>query len=311
MNPSIKSGPGARVVAVCVSEHKGERKKPVPSVSLVADHGVQGDAHAGNGHRQVSLLAAESIEKMRKKGLSVSAGDFAENVTTEGIVLPVLPVGTRFRIGEAVLEVTQIGKECHTRCAIYQQAGDCVMPREGIFARVIEPGKVSPGDAIEQIPFNHFDDGGRAVMVDVGAKEPTRRTAVARATVFMKRETVAAITTGGVKKGDVLGIARIAGITAAKKTPDLIPLSHPIALTEASVDFEVDGERGSIVVTSTVKAFDRTGVEMEAMVSASVAALTIYDMCKGADRGISIGDVFLLSKEGGRSGVYRRGNSPS
>ena len=143
-------------------------------------------------------------------------------------------------------------------------------------------------------------------MVDVGAKEPTRRTAEACATVFLKKETVAAITTGGVKKGDVLGIARVAGIAAAKKTCDLIPLSHPIALTFASVEFEVDGDRGTILVKSTVKAFDRTGVEMEAMVSASVAALTIYDMCKGADRGISIGDVFLLSKEGGRSGVYLR-----
>jgi cyclic pyranopterin phosphate synthase len=156
------------------------------------------------------------------------------------------------------------------------------------------------------VPFNHFDDGGRAVMVDVGAKEPTRRTAVACATVFLRRETVAAITAGGVKKGDVLGIARVAGIAAAKKTCDLIPLAHPVALTSASVDFAVDGERGTIVVTSTVKAFDRTGVEMEAMVSASVAALTIYDMCKGADRGISIGDVSLLSKEGGRSGAYRK-----
>ena len=156
------------------------------------------------------------------------------------------------------------------------------------------------------MPFNHFDEGGRAVMVDVGGKEPTRRTAVARATVHMKKETVAAIAGGGVKKGDVLGIARIAGIAAAKKTCDLIPLAHPVALTEASVDFQVDKARGTIVVTSTVKAYDRTGVEMEAMVSASVAALTIYDMCKGADRGISIGDVFLLSKEGGRSGAYRR-----
>ncbi len=161
------------------------------------------------------------------------------------------------------------------------------------------------------MPFNHFDDAGQAVMVDVGAKEPTRRTAVARATVFLKKETVAAIRAGGVMKGDVLGIARIAGITSAKKTPDLIPLAHPVALTEASVDFEVDGERGTIVVTATAKAFDRTGVEMEAMVSASVAALTIYDMCKGADRGISIGDVFLLSKAGGRSGVYRRGEPRS
>ena len=154
--------------------------------------------------------------------------------------------------------------------------------------------------------FNHFDDRGRAVIVDVGEKEPTRRTAVACATVTLKKETVAAIAGGGVKKGDVLGIARIAGIAAAKKTCDLIPLSHPIALTFASVEFEVDGEKGTILVKSTVKAFDRTGVEMEAMVSASVAALTIYDMCKGADRGISIGDVFLLSKEGGRSGAYLR-----
>jgi cyclic pyranopterin phosphate synthase len=154
--------------------------------------------------------------------------------------------------------------------------------------------------------FNHFDDGGRAVMVDVGAKDPTLRTAVACATVFMKKETVASIAAGGVKKGDVLGIARIAGIAAAKKTCDLVPLAHPIALTSASVDFEVDGERGTIAVTGTVKAFDRTGVEMEAMVSVSIAALTIYDMCKGADRGITIGDVFLLSKEGGRSGAYLR-----
>jgi cyclic pyranopterin phosphate synthase len=154
--------------------------------------------------------------------------------------------------------------------------------------------------------FNHFDERGRAVMVDVGAKEPTHRTAVACATVFMKKETVAAIAAGGVKKGDVLGIARIAGIAAAKKTCDLIPLAHPIALSFASVDFEVEEEAGTILVKSTAKAFDRTGVEMEAMVSASVAALTIYDMCKGADRGISIGDVFLLSKEGGRSGAYHR-----
>ncbi|MGZ8441618.1 MAG: cyclic pyranopterin monophosphate synthase MoaC [Candidatus Deferrimicrobiaceae bacterium] len=154
--------------------------------------------------------------------------------------------------------------------------------------------------------FNHFDERGRAVMVDVGGKEPTHRTAVACATVFLKKETLATVTAGGVKKGDVLGVARIAGIAAAKKTSDLIPLSHPLAIHSVSVDFDVEEERGTILVKSTVKAFDRTGVEMEAMVSASIAALTIYDMCKGADRGISIGDVFLLSKEGGRSGAYRR-----
>jgi len=146
-------------------------------------------------------------------------------------------------------------------------------------------------------------------MVDVGAKEPTHRMAVAGAKVFLKKETVVALQAGGMKKGDVLGIARIAGISAAKKTSELIPLSHPLALHSASVDFEVEEDPGTILVKSTVKAFDRTGVEMEAMVSASIAALTIYDMCKGVDRGIRIGDICLLYKEGGRSGVYRRDDS--
>jgi MOSC domain-containing protein YiiM len=138
----------AKVVAVCISENKGERKTPVESVELRENHGIVGDAHAGEWHRQVSLLAAESIEKMRKMGLDVDSGDFAENITTEGIDLPALPVGTRLTVGETLLEVTQIGKECHTRCAIYHQAGDCVMPKEGIFARVITGGVVKPGDPI-------------------------------------------------------------------------------------------------------------------------------------------------------------------
>ncbi len=150
MRPGENSG-DSRVVAVCVSERKGERKRPVPSVTLMENHGVVGDAHAGEWHRQVSLLAMESIEKMRRKGLSVSTGDFAENITTEGIQLTELPVGTRLRLGEVVLEITQIGKECHARCAIYHQAGDCVMPKEGIFAKVLRAGIVVPGDAVGRI----------------------------------------------------------------------------------------------------------------------------------------------------------------
>ncbi|HWI41940.1 MAG TPA: MOSC domain-containing protein, partial [Verrucomicrobiae bacterium] len=109
-------------------------------------------AHAGEWHRQVSLLAKESIDKMRAMGLDVDSGDFAENITTSGVELPVLPVGTRLTVGEALLEVTQIGKECHTRCAIYHQAGDCVMPREGIFARVLRGGAVRAGDAVRVEP---------------------------------------------------------------------------------------------------------------------------------------------------------------
>lgn len=140
-----------KVMAVCLSKNKGERKTPVDSVRLLPNHGIDGDAHAGDWHRQVSLLAQESIEKMQRMGLSVQAGDFAENITTVGIDLPGLPIGTRLNVGETTLEVTQIGKECHTRCAIYYQAGDCVMPKEGIFARVMRGGGIRPGDVIEVV----------------------------------------------------------------------------------------------------------------------------------------------------------------
>jgi MOSC domain-containing protein YiiM len=133
------------VIAVCISEKKGERKTPVASIEVRENHGIVGDAHAGDWHRQVSLLASESIAKMQALGLDVTTGDFAENITTSGIELVSLPVGTRLVLGEVVLEVTQIGKECHTRCAIYYQAGDCVMPKEGIFARVVQGGTIVPG----------------------------------------------------------------------------------------------------------------------------------------------------------------------
>ncbi|MHB1134524.1 MAG: MOSC domain-containing protein [Chloroflexota bacterium] len=137
-----------KVVAVCTSEKKGVRKKNVGAAELLVESGLAGDAHAGPWHRQVSLLALESIDKMRAKGLDVGPGDFAENITTEGIDLPVLPVGTRLRLGPAECEVTQIGKVCHSHCAIYYQAGDCVMPREGIFVRVLSGGPIKVGDEI-------------------------------------------------------------------------------------------------------------------------------------------------------------------
>jgi MOSC domain-containing protein YiiM len=141
-----------KVVAVCISEQKGERKKPVAEVLIRENHGIVGDAHAGDWHRQISLLALESIKKMQDKGLDVTTGDFAENITTEGIDLPSLPIGTKLVIGETLHEVTQIGKECHTRCAIYQQAGDCVMPREGIFVKVLRGGIIRTNDSIEVVP---------------------------------------------------------------------------------------------------------------------------------------------------------------
>ena len=157
------------------------------------------------------------------------------------------------------------------------------------------------------MPFNHFDGKGQAVMVDVSGKQPTFRTAVAEARVVLRPETLAAILEGRMTKGDVLGVARIAGIAAAKRTPELIPLSHPIAIHHAAVDFSTDPGAGVIVVAATIRAFERTGMEMEAMVSAAVAALTIYDMCKGTDKSITIGEIFLRSKEGGKSGPYVKG----
>ncbi|HHU50235.1 MAG TPA: molybdenum cofactor biosynthesis protein [Firmicutes bacterium] len=142
-----------RVVAVCTSKHKGDRKKDIGEGRLIKDLGLEGDAHAGFAHRQISLLAMESIRKMKDKGLTVGPGDFAENLTVEGIDLPALPIGARLRVGqEAVLQVTQIGKECHGHCSIYRLAGDCVMPREGIFTRVLRGGMVHNGDEIKIIP---------------------------------------------------------------------------------------------------------------------------------------------------------------
>ena len=140
-----------KIISVCTSEKKGTVKKPVDEVTIEENYGVSGDAHADcQTHRQVSLLAVESIDKMRDKGMELHYGDFAENITTEGIDLMSLPVGTRLLAGdEVVLEMSQIGKECHAACAIRQQIGDCIMPREGIFARVIRGGRLKPGDTIE------------------------------------------------------------------------------------------------------------------------------------------------------------------
>lgn len=138
-----------KIISVNISEKRGTVKTPVPRVEIVVGLGVEGDAHAGcDPIRQISLLAIESHEKMKAAGADVNPGDFGENITTEGLVLFELPVGTRLRVGAALFEVTKIGKECHKHCAIYQSVGDCVMPREGIFARALSAGAIKPGDVI-------------------------------------------------------------------------------------------------------------------------------------------------------------------
>ncbi|HAQ41427.1 MAG TPA: MOSC domain-containing protein [Clostridiales bacterium] len=140
----------AKVIAVNISEKKGVPKEPIEKGYFKVEHGLEGDAHVGKWHRQVSLLAQESIDKMNAAGAkNLTVGKFAENLTTEGLVLYELPVGTRMKIGETEMEVTQIGKECHEGCAIRKLVGDCVMPREGIFTKVLKPGWIKPGDEIE------------------------------------------------------------------------------------------------------------------------------------------------------------------
>ena len=152
--------------------------------------------------------------------------------------------------------------------------------------------------------LSHFDKKGAAVMVDVSAKGETERVAVAAGSVVMQPATLKLIQSGGVKKGDVLAVARLAGIMAAKKTPDLIPLCHPLSLNSVSIELVCDTKRHAVDIEATVKISGKTGVEMEALTAVSVAALTIYDMCKAVDRGMRIENIRLLHKSGGKSGTY-------
>ena len=154
--------------------------------------------------------------------------------------------------------------------------------------------------------LNHFDKAGNAVMVDVSHKDLTERVAIAQGRISMKQETLKIIEEGKIGKGDVLGVARVAGIMAAKKTWELIPMCHPLMLTKCSVDFDIERESSSIKIIATVKTMGQTGVEMEALTAVSAAALTIYDMCKAVDKDMVIGDICLLEKTGGKSGKWQR-----
>jgi len=155
--------------------------------------------------------------------------------------------------------------------------------------------------------FNHFDAAGNAVMVDVSGKTPTHREAVARGEIRVSRPVLDAILGKTASKGDVLGVARVAGIMAVKRTGDLIPLCHPLMLSNAGIDFRVDEDRLAVEAVCTVKLDGKTGVEMEALTGVTVALLTIYDMCKAMDKSMELGEIHLVHKEGGKSGVYDRG----
>ncbi|MBS5140522.1 MAG: MOSC domain-containing protein [Clostridium sp.] len=146
-----------KIMAVCISEKRGTQKKNIEKVRLIENFGLEGDAHGGNWHRQVSLLSYEKVRVFEEKGISVEDGAFGENLLVEGFDFKTLPVGTRFRCGDALLEMTQIGKECHSHCEIYQAVGDCIMPREGVFARVLHGGMIQIGDEMEIVPSSDSD----------------------------------------------------------------------------------------------------------------------------------------------------------
>ena len=146
-----------KIMAVCISEKRGTQKKNIEKVRLIENFGLEGDAHGGNWHRQVSLLSYEKVRAFEAKGISVEDGAFGENLLVEGFDFKTLPVGARFRCGDALLEMTQIGKECHSHCEIYQAVGDCIMPREGVFARVLHGGMIQIGDEMEIVPSSDSD----------------------------------------------------------------------------------------------------------------------------------------------------------
>lgn len=146
-----------KIMAVCISGKRGTQKKNIEKVRLIENFGLEGDAHGGNWHRQVSLLSYEKVRVFEEKGISVEDGAFGENLLVEGFDFKTLPVGTRFRCGDALLEMTQIGKECHSHCEIYQAVGDCIMPREGVFARVLHGGEIQIGDELEIVPSSDSD----------------------------------------------------------------------------------------------------------------------------------------------------------
>lgn len=146
-----------KIMAVCISEKRGTQKKNIEKVRLIENFGLEGDAHGGNWHRQVSLLSYEKVRAFEEKGISVEDGAFGENLLVEGFDFKTLPIGTRFRCGVVLLEMTQIGKECHSHCEIYQAVGDCIMPREGVFARVLHGGMIQIGDEMEIVPSSDSD----------------------------------------------------------------------------------------------------------------------------------------------------------
>jgi len=260
---------------------------------------MEGDFHATGGERQLSLLSQEGMGT--HKGLCF--GRYKENILFDAALSSALIPGTRLTVGEAILEISVGDKRCFEQCPLHGQGRYCGTKS---FAKVVQGGVIRTGDYAEvekanDNGFTHFDEGGNAVMVDVSAKETSVRHALAKGAITVSARTLVAIRGGTAKKGDVLGVARIAGICAVKRTSDLIPLCHPLVFDTCKIDFTVDEKNMQIEASCTVKLSGKTGAEMEALTGVSVALLTVYDMCKAIDKNMVIGNIRLCEKSGGKS----------
>jgi len=287
---------------------KGEAGRELTEGKFIENLGLEGDFHASGGDRQVSLyFIYEDRADPNPAATKLCFSRYSENITIVGIDASVIKSGMFLSSADVVLEITGETKHCHEECELFKAGEKCSLADLNLFARVVKGGIIRIGDEIKLTKeFTHFDSRGNAAMVDVSGKETSARTAIAKGSIYMSEEAMRAVQGGTVKKGDVLSVARIAGIMGAKRCAELIPLCHPLCFDECTVDFSVNESKNEIEASCMVKLSGKTGAEMEALIGVSVALLTIYDMCKAIDRAMVISNIRLWEKSGGKSGHFKR-----
>ena len=307
----------AAICRIRVYAEKGAEGKDLSHARLIENRGLEGDYHATGGDRQISIFTAEDLKKTEdfftaKKDEGLCVSRFRENIMLDGLDAGKLKPGMLFMAGEAVLEITSENKHCHDECPLYKKGKKCPLAGKNLFAKVIKSGEIHTGDLFLEedmdAEFTHFDSAGSAIMVDVSEKKVTSRTAAARGIIAMNGAALKAVLGRSAKKGDVLGVARIAGIMAAKKCAELIPLCHPLIFDKCTIDFKINEAKNEIEAECEVKLSGKTGAEMEALTGVSVALLTVYDMCKALDKSMVMNGIRLVRKTGGKSdlGEVRR-----
>jgi cyclic pyranopterin monophosphate synthase len=295
------------VVKIRAYSAKREAGREQNEGKFIENIGLEGDFHASGGDRQISLFFLEDRADPNLAATKLCYSRYNENITIMGIDASIIQSGMLLSSGDVVLEITEATKHCHDECELFKAGETCSLAGLNLFARVVKGGTIRVGDRIKLAKgFTHFDSKGNAAMVDVSGKVTSVRTAIAKGSIAMSEEAMRAVQGGTVKKGDVLSVARIAGIMAAKRCAELIPLCHPLCFDECMVDFSVNESKNEIEASCKVKLSGKTGAEMEALTGVSVALLTIYDMCKAIDRAMVIGNIRLWEKSGGKSGHFKR-----